>query len=81
MHGRRVVEQRLHHPPALLDAVLAGEALAVTDHRGVKQDLVRRRALAALLGELHIEADLLRLDRLVPLRVDQGNESRSTDPS
>ena len=53
---RRRVEQRLQDPPGLLDAVLAGEARAVAVHRGVQQHLVGRRALPALLGELHVEA-------------------------
>ena len=42
---RRGVEQRLHDPPRLLDAVLAREARAVADHRRVQQHLVRRRRL------------------------------------
>ena len=67
-----MVEQRRHHPPALLDAVLASEALAVPDQRGVQQHLVRRRALAALLGELHVEADLLRFDGSCTLRLEQA---------
>jgi hypothetical protein len=32
-----VVEQRLHDGPGLLDAVLAGEELAVAGQRGVRQ--------------------------------------------
>ena len=43
----------------LLDAVLTGERRAVADQRGVQQHLVGRRALPALLGELHVEGDLL----------------------
>ena len=31
VHGRRCVEQRLHHPPCLLDSVLTREAGAVAD--------------------------------------------------
>ena len=58
--GRRV-EQRLHHPPGLLDAVLAREALAVADHRRVQEHLVRCGALTAFLGELHVELDRLRI--------------------
>ena len=57
VHGRGRVEQRLHHAPALLDAVLSLEALAVADHRGVKKHLVGRGALAALVGELHVQVD------------------------
>ena len=38
---RRRVEQRLHDPPRLLDAVLAREARALADHRRVEQHLVR----------------------------------------
>ena len=41
--GRRRVEQRLQDAPRLLDAVLAGEARAVAQHRGVQQHLVGRR--------------------------------------
>ena len=58
------VEQRLEDPPGLLDAVLPGEARAVAVHRGVQQHLVGRRALAALLRELHVEVDLLGLRRV-----------------
>ena len=43
VHRRRRVEQRLHDPPRLLDAVLAGEARAVADQRRVQQHLVGRR--------------------------------------
>ena len=57
--GRRRVQQRLHDPPGLLDPVLSREAGGVAHHRRVEQHLVRRRALAALLGELHVEGDLL----------------------
>src|SRR5205814_2757972 len=64
-----------HHAPALLDPVLAGEALAVAEERGIEQNLVGGGALAALLGELHIEVDLLGLDRLVALGVDQETDS------
>src|SRR5215211_576193 len=68
---RRRVEQRLHHPPGLLDAVLAGEAGAVALHGGVQEHLVGGGALAALLGELHVEADLLGGGRVGALGVDQ----------
>ena len=58
---RRGVEQRLDDPPALLDVVLAGEMRwRRPTQRGVEQHLVRRRALAALLRELHVELDLVR---------------------
>ena len=53
------VEQRLHDPPRLLDAVLSREARALTRHRGVQEHLVGRCALAALLGELHVQGDRL----------------------
>src|ERR1700748_3618396 len=66
-----VLQQRRHHAPALLDAVLAREALAVADERGVQKHFIGRRALAALLRELHVEVDLLGLDLLVALGVDQ----------
>ena len=71
MHRRWMLEQRRHHPPALLNPVLSGEALAIPGQRRVQEHLVGRRALATLGGELHIEVDLLRLDRLVALSVDQ----------
>ena len=48
----------MHDPPCLLDAVLSREAGGVADHRGVEEHLVRRCALAALAGELHVELDL-----------------------
>ena len=54
--GRRI-KQRCNHAPGLLDAVLPGEVGAVADQRGVEQDLVRRRVLAALGGEFHIQID------------------------
>ena len=50
VHRRRRVEQRLHDAPGLLDAVLAREALAVTDHRRVQEHFIGRRALTAFLG-------------------------------
>ncbi len=55
--GRRRIQQRLEHPPGLLDPVLSGEPRAVATHRGVEEHLVRRRALATLQGELHVEVD------------------------
>ena len=42
MDGRRRVDQGLHDPPRLLDAVLALEPRAVALHRGVQQHLVGR---------------------------------------
>src|SRR5690348_15789025 len=69
------VQQRRHHPPALLDAVLAREALAVADQCGVQEYFIRCRTLTALLGELHVEVDLLGLDRLVALGVDEQADS------
>src|SRR4051794_27744556 len=47
-------KQRLHDPPGLLDAVLPREAQAVAGHRGLESHLVEGRALAALLGEIHV---------------------------
>ena len=41
------------------DGVLAGEARAVAVHRVEQQDLVGRRRLAALVGELDVEVDSL----------------------
>ena len=67
----RLVDQGRHDPPGLLDVVLAGEAGAVADHRGVQEHLVGRRPLAALLGELHVEVDLLRRGVVAALGVDQ----------
>src|SRR5436305_4366613 len=64
---RRLVEQRLHHPPALLDAILAREALAIADQRRVQQNLVGSRALPALRRKFHVHRDLLWLDGLVTL--------------
>ena len=55
MDGRWRIEERLHDAPLLLDAVLPGEADAVPDERGLEKDLVRRRALPTLLGELDVE--------------------------
>jgi hypothetical protein len=52
----RPVEEWLHHPPRLLDVVLADEPNAPAGDRGVEQDLVRCR-LAALLRELPIQCD------------------------
>src|SRR4030095_6411374 len=57
VHRRWGVEQRLHDPPGLLDAVLPREAGAVADHRRLEQHLVGRRALTALFRELHVELD------------------------
>ena len=50
VNGRRRVEQRLHDPPGLLDAVLPREARRLADHRRVEQHLVGRRALTALVA-------------------------------
>jgi hypothetical protein len=66
----RIVEQRLHHPPGLLDAVLPREALAVADQRGMEEHLVWRRALTALLGELHVQVDSLGPHRVGTLSID-----------
>ena len=68
---RRRVEQRLHDPPRLLDAVLAREARGVAVHGGEQQHLVGRRPLAALVGELHVEVDLLGLGRVAALGLDE----------
>src|SRR4051794_41727873 len=51
------VEQRLHDPPRLLDAVLAGEPRRLPHERGVEENLVGGRAFAAHLGELDVEVD------------------------
>ncbi len=59
--GRRGVEQRLHDPPRLLDAVLAREARALPTERGVQQHLVGRRRPRRPPGELHVERDRLGL--------------------
>ena len=53
----RVLEQRLHDGPGLLDAVLAGEELAVAGQRGVRQPLVRFGRLAQLTGERGVQVD------------------------
>jgi hypothetical protein len=66
----RRIEERLHDPPRLLDAVLAGEAGGVPDHGRMEQDLVRRRPLAALFGELHVERDHVHTHRVRPVRVE-----------
>src|SRR4029079_11895514 len=49
------VEQGRHYPPGLLDPVLTAESRAVPFHRRMQEDLVRRRTLSALVGELHVE--------------------------
>ena len=67
---RRRVEQRLHDPPLLLDAVLTCEPQGLPVHRGLEQHLVRRRALTALVGELHVEADRLHRHRVRPPRLE-----------
>jgi hypothetical protein len=51
----RVVEQRLHNAPGLLDAVLSGEELMVAGDRGVQQALVRLRRFAELAGERGVQ--------------------------
>ncbi len=68
---RGLLEQRAADPPGLLDVVLAGEARAVADHRGMEEDLIRGRALPALLGELHVEVDVLGSGFVTALCVDQ----------
>src|SRR5215218_6777661 len=70
MDRGRAVEQGLEDPPGLLDAVLAGEAGGLADHRGVQQHLVGGRPFTPFLGELHLEVDLLRLRPVAPLGVD-----------
>ena len=44
-----VVQQRLHDPPGLFDAVLAGEQLVITGQRGVQQPLVGQQRLAEVM--------------------------------
>ena len=56
---RRLVDQRLHDPPRLLDRVLADEVAAIAVHRAVQQLLIRCRALAALFGEVHVQVHLV----------------------
>ena len=63
MDRRWRVEQRLHDPPGLLDPVLAAEPRAVAQHRRVEQDLVRRRALAALVRRTPCRARSVRSAR------------------
>ena len=70
MYRGRMLDQREHDPPGLLDAVLAGEGRAVALNCRVQQDLVGRRTLAALLGELHVERDLVRAAAIGAMRVD-----------
>src|SRR5580700_10007107 len=53
----RVVEQRLHDAPGLLDAVLPREVLVVAGHRGMQQHLVWLRRLAELAGERGAQVD------------------------
>src|SRR4029450_11658459 len=76
MHRRGRVEQRLHDPPGLFDTVLAREAGVVADHRRMEQHLVRRRTLATLLGEPHVEAEGLRATPIGPSRVDAEPDAR-----
>ena len=70
VHRAGRLQQRRHHPPGLLDRVLAGERRAVSVHRGLQQNLVRRRPLAALVGELHVERDRLRATLVGAVGVD-----------
>ena len=55
LHRRWRIQQRLHDAPLLFDAILSGEPQPPTPHRGLQQDFVGRRTLAALLSEFHIE--------------------------
>src|SRR3954454_7207094 len=57
VNRRGGVQERLEDAPALLDAVLTGESGALAGHRGVQQNLVRRRPLPSLLGELQVQVD------------------------
>ena len=68
---RRMLQQRRHDAPALLDAVLAGEVAGVARHRGRQQHLVGGGRLAALLRELHIEVDLRGARLVGPLGVER----------
>jgi hypothetical protein len=43
---------------------------AVAEQRGVQQDLVRGRSLAALLRELHVERDLVRPRPVGPVGIE-----------
>ena len=77
VHRRRGIQQRLEHPPRLLDGVLAREAHRVADERRVQEHLVRRRALASLLGELDVELDAARPAHVGPVRVDDQPDARA----
>src|SRR5918995_3470948 len=57
---RRVVEQRLHNAPRLLDDGPAREERLVAAQCIREQPLVRLRRLAELFGEVEIERDRLR---------------------
>src|SRR5579875_3601119 len=54
---RRVVEQRLHDPPGLLDAILPREKLMIAGQASVQQPLVRFERLAQFGGERGVEVD------------------------
>src|SRR6202022_1813840 len=54
LEGRWCVKQGLRDPPGFLDAVLAGEVCAVSDHPRMEKDLVGRGRLASLHGEIHM---------------------------
>ena len=69
MDRRRSVEQRLHDPPGLLDAVLARESGRIAGHGGVQKDLVGGRALTAHLCELDVEQDRRRRADVRPVGV------------
>jgi hypothetical protein len=78
VNGRWRIEQRLHHPPRLLDAVLAREARRVSDDGRVQQHLVRSRALTPHLGEFDVEPDRPRPSRRPGGRRERSGH-RSTD--
>src|SRR3954453_13975732 len=72
-----LVEQRADDSPGFLDVVLAGEPPVVSDHGGMQEDFVWRRALAALLGELHLEVDLLGVGGIVSLGIEVQPDPRA----
>src|SRR4051794_38869274 len=63
MHRARLVEQRLHDPPSLLDRVLAGKELVVAGDRIAEQPLVWLGLFAWDLFEENLHVG--RLERLL----------------
>lgn len=55
----RVVKNRLHDPPRLLDSVLASEKLAIADQSGIQQSFIGPDRFTEVFGERGVQVNAL----------------------